>query len=612
VTRTFWNALRHCLVGTRLRPDHRTCLSVRPLEDRSIPAVTLGTFTGGVLAVNCDGADDVVSVELVAGQVKVFEGTGHTAVTVTGAGTGITPKLLTSIVIHGGAGNDAISVASAIKAPAQLFGDTGNDNLTSGSGNDTITSGTDALGDVADGGAGNDVLLGGAGDDSIVGGLGNDVVFGGDGFNVLDGQAGNDTVTGGVNEDSLAGGDGNDSLDGGAGNDRLRGDDPAGKKPGNDTLIGGIGDDVLAGGAGNDLMDAGDGNDILDGGAGNDRLIGGPNALGPDGNDNMYGGAGNDTLTGGAGLDGLYGEAGNDSLVGGAGNDTLSGGTGVDVFVGHGPGAPGDPLAADNFDTYQDTFDPTKPVLGKTPSVKGIAASELNIQAGLAALAAIANKPADFNFAGRVRYLGAGDYLIKLGSPDDLDPILNQRVHFDGTWTDNDPRPGGLERFPKAKAAPEFWTVLFHRAMMQSLDPGYDPSVPQTAVEYAALVPDPGTAVDILAGLPPTQFIFSGTTPPSGLTVSDVRASLAAPLWITVQSASAPTLSGLAANQSYTVTAVSKDGKFITLYNPSGFDRGTSTGTPLDETGKPIDDGYITINVSEFYDGNNFARAFVN
>ena len=46
--------------------------------------------------------------------------------------------------------------------------------------------------------------------------------------------------------------------------------------------------------------------------------------------------------------------------------------------------------------------------------------------------------------------------------------------------TDNDPRPNGLERFPKAKAAPEFWTVLFHRAMMQALDSGYDPAVPQT------------------------------------------------------------------------------------------------------------------------------------
>ena len=66
---------------------------------------------------------------------------------------------------------------------------------------------------------------------------------------------------------------------------------------------------------------------------------------------------------------------------------------------------------------------------------------------------------------------------------------------FDGTWTDNDPRPSGQERFPKAKDSREFWTVLFHRALMQSLDPAYDNTIPSDVATYNAIVTSPGDLI---------------------------------------------------------------------------------------------------------------------
>jgi hypothetical protein len=585
------------------------------LEDRTVPAVT-ASFAAGVLTADSDGASDIISIELVSGQVKVFQGAGHTEVAVAGAPNGITTKTLTKIMSSGNGGDDSITVSTALKTPAVLDGGTGFDTVNGGSGNDTITTGSDALGDTANGNDGDDSITGGSGDDLIAGGNGNDKIDGGDGDNSISGNAGNDTLTGGTGSDDIFGGDGADSINGGGGDDRLRGDDTTGKKPGNDTVTGGTGDDILAGGAGNDMLDGGDGADTIDGGAGNDSIVGGPDAVGADGPDSLYGGLGNDTIKGGSDTDALFGEAGNDSLVGGAGNDTLNGGIGQDFFVGH--GVPGDPASVamqpDNFDTYQDDFDPNKAFFSKTPSAKSIAPTELPMTNGLAALASITNKPGDFNLTGRIRYLGTGEYIVKLGPSDEIaddpgnpNPTGWQRVHFDGTWTDNDPRPSGLERFPKAKDSREFWTVLFHRAMMQALDPSYDFTVPQDQAAYNAIVTSPGLAVETMSAVATTTF-----APPSGFTVDQLRTFLAAPQWVTVQTSAAPTLAGLGPNQSYAVTAVSKDGAFITLYNPLGFDKGQAANGAFDATGKASDDGYITIAASDFFNVANFTKAYVN
>ena len=60
------------------------------------------------------------------------------------------------LIVHGGAGDDFISVAGGIALPAWLYGDAGNDALH--------------------GGGGDNVLLGGTGDDQLHGGQGRDLL----------------------------------------------------------------------------------------------------------------------------------------------------------------------------------------------------------------------------------------------------------------------------------------------------------------------------------------------------------------------------------------------------------------------------------------------------
>src|SRR4051812_18749385 len=73
----------------------------------------------------------------------------------------------------------------------QLFGEDGNDRLSSASGRDTL-----------DGGNGDDTLTGGFGRDLLRGGGGNDQLFG---------NSGSDNVQGADGTDLLAGGSGNDA-----------------------------------------------------------------------------------------------------------------------------------------------------------------------------------------------------------------------------------------------------------------------------------------------------------------------------------------------------------------------------------------------------------------
>jgi Ca2+-binding RTX toxin-like protein len=584
------------------------------------------TVTGATVPNN---PDDDLSVEIVPGpRVDVFSIAGQNKTSILVGGP-VPLAGVRGIVVNALDGNDIVVVANAIKAPATLNGGTGSDNLTGGGGSDTIfTDPLDTAGDTARGQNGNDTITGGLGDDLLFGGNGNDTITGLAGVNALDGGAGSDVLTGGDDIDDITGGDGNDLIAGNGGNDRLRGDGP-GLRPGNDTVTGGLGDDLIAGGGGNDVLDGGVGNDKIDGGTGNDRITGGPDTVGvgDTDDDSVYGGAGNDTVTGGWGNDLLYGEAGMDSLVGGAGMDQLSGGTGRDVFVGHGTTAPGTGAATDpeNFDTYKDEFDLTHPVFGLKAGVKSIAPTELGIQDALAGLAAVTNNQTDFNVAGRIRYLGTGQYLVKLGPPGDVSDDLGSPnpfgwvpVSFDGTWTDNDPRPSALERFlPRTVTTEmrEFWTILFDRAAVQALAPGYDPFSYYSQADYEGLNPGltrPGDVVAAMTGDPTTAFALS-PTPPAGFTFTDMQNKLAAGFWLTAQTQAAPTLAGLAPDQGYAVTKVFttlSGSQFVTLYNPSGFDRGLTPSGALDEIGTPKDDGFITISAGEFF--NNFATGYVN
>jgi Ca2+-binding RTX toxin-like protein len=622
VPRTPYSTLRRWFAAkpSPTRTFRRSKLNLVGLEDRSVPAVT-AVFAGGTLTVTGDAADNVLDIVLVGGQVRVKEIVGANSNDITIAGGPVTPTNLVQIVAHGNLGNDTISVSNLIKRPAQLFGDTGSDNLTGGGGNDIITTSdaADPVGDTANGQDGNDTVTGGPGPDLLSGGKGNDQITGGDGVNFLAGGDGNDNLTGGPDIDDISGGSGNDSINGVNGNDRLRGDDATGKLPGNDTVNGGLGDDVISGGGKNDVLQGGSGSDKIEGGSGNDNIIAGPDVAIPlDADaDSVFGGIGNDTMVGGAGDDVLYGEAGMDSITGGAGSDLLSGGLNRDFFVGHGPGAPGAATDAANFDTYQDEFDLTRPVFGKA-SPGDVAVTELGIQDALAGFASVSNKPGDFNIAGRIRYLGSGEYLVKLGPPGDIDedpsnpnPFGYVQVHFNGTWTDNEPRPSAGERFLAPTVITEqreFWTILYHRAVAQSLVPGYDPFLWTAAVDPA--MTNTGSVVEAMTGRPADVFVLS-SSPPPGFTFTDIQNNLAAPFWLSAKTKAVPT-PGLVGNQAYAITrAFTLNGaNFITLYNPSGRDRGVNSGSPFDAVGIPKDDGFITISETDFF--NNFVVGYKN
>ena len=296
-------------------------------------------FTGGNLSIAGSAGADTIHLAATGGGVLVqFNGTSYGPFAVTG-----------SIVVQGGDGADAITVADDVNRPVTLIGGAGNDTLRGGSGADLLEGG---LGDdslVAT--AGNDTLAGGDGNDTLKAGSGNDLLFGGDGDDSLQAASGNDTLTGGAGHDTLRAGSGDDSLLGGAGNDSLVG------HSGNDRLDGESGDDTIRAGSGNDIVFGGDGHDsiigasgcdVLDGGAGNDTIRAGSGVdvvfggdghdslLGGSGLDTLDGGAGNDTILAGSGVDFLAGGDGHDSLFGGAGRDTLLGNAGDDTLFGGG------------------------------------------------------------------------------------------------------------------------------------------------------------------------------------------------------------------------------------------------------------------------------------
>jgi Ca2+-binding RTX toxin-like protein len=87
------------------------------------------------------------------------------------------PNLLpgATAIIHGGAGNDSID-ASLLNVPVQLFGDEGNDVLTSGGGNDELHGGPGDDQLTAGGGEENE-LSDGSGSDQLTGGSGSDSYF---------------------------------------------------------------------------------------------------------------------------------------------------------------------------------------------------------------------------------------------------------------------------------------------------------------------------------------------------------------------------------------------------------------------------------------------------
>jgi hypothetical protein len=81
------------------------------------------------------------------------------------------------IAIYGGAGNDDLEIAEAVKTDACIYGGAGDDRLKGGGGNNILIGG--AGDDLLLGGRNRDFLIGGGGSDRLVAGPGEDILIGG-------------------------------------------------------------------------------------------------------------------------------------------------------------------------------------------------------------------------------------------------------------------------------------------------------------------------------------------------------------------------------------------------------------------------------------------------
>lgn len=106
---------------------------------------------GGDLVISGTSGNDVIVVDIAAADPSKIE------VVINGQSQGLfdLDEIVGGIRIHGGAGNDKVTIGTAITHAAELYGGIGNDVLSGGGGSDLLS-----------GGRGNDVLNGRGGDDT--------------------------------------------------------------------------------------------------------------------------------------------------------------------------------------------------------------------------------------------------------------------------------------------------------------------------------------------------------------------------------------------------------------------------------------------------------------
>jgi Ca2+-binding RTX toxin-like protein len=309
-----------------------TALAAGVIAGAAVPAsaATTATFSGGVLTVTGDSADNSIVISRdTAGRILVNGG----AVAVIGG----TPTVAntSSIRVFGLGDNDTITL-SEVNGPlpsANLFGGAGNDILTGGSGNDQLF-----------GQAGNDTLLGKGGNDLLFGGSENDTLTGGDADDQAFGQSGNDRMiwkpgddtdlnegADGIDSVEVNGGNGAEQLTATANGTRVRFDRVT---PAPFSIDIGTSEKLVLHANGGDDRFSATGNlaalinITVDGGAGSDTILGGNGAdtlLGGDGNDFVDGNQGNDTALLAAGDDSFQWDPGDgsDIVEGQGGRDTM-------------------------------------------------------------------------------------------------------------------------------------------------------------------------------------------------------------------------------------------------------------------------------------------------
>jgi Ca2+-binding RTX toxin-like protein len=301
----------------------------------------------------------------------------------------VTADPATITAVHGGGGDDTITISNRGEGPLVVYGDTSQDGVRysnnqptasihgtrfNNPGNDTIDAtqmpdqADGFVGVVVYGGAGNDLiygsqdddhLAGGSGDDTIHAGAGNDHVYADSSFDVNLLFFARDQITPfGANEaevdgmftvDTMATA-GGDTVHGDAGNDTVFGDHGvidqvqgtrrlqttglvtlvATVWPANgmaDSIYGDGGDDVLFGGNGSDTIGAGEGNNIV---LGDDGLIN--YAADADVSDIDVIESTSPADAGGA--DDITSGGGQDIIIGGRFGDTIAAGNGDNLVIG--------------------------------------------------------------------------------------------------------------------------------------------------------------------------------------------------------------------------------------------------------------------------------------
>lgn len=153
------------------------------------PTAPTAVLNNGTVTVTGSGEGETILVRVVNGSLEVIVDGNATPLAAFNTGA------VSQVIVHGGAGDDAITSASSNTFPTQIFGGDGNDTITGGGGEDLLFGET-----------GNDLIYAANGNDVAVGGYGNDQLFGGNGRDVLIGGKGSDTLEGQNGEDILVGG----------------------------------------------------------------------------------------------------------------------------------------------------------------------------------------------------------------------------------------------------------------------------------------------------------------------------------------------------------------------------------------------------------------------
>lgn len=284
-------------------------VDIRALGSDDVNTIDIGAFELGAVDGDLSSADGRHVLLHADGDVDVFGSNSKDTIEISNSqvkfsSSEVYPVDISSasiVKVYAGNGHDTVTVNSSVGVNFEVYGEAGNDTITTSSGNDTI-----------DGGAGNDTLNGRFGQDLLIGGANNDT------FRLSNKGIADQTI-----EDSS----GSDKID-------LF---PDWKRDQGTTFDLGLSQQTVFDDGTTSLVltvSAGSVIENLKGTPFDDVLYGTNSANDIDGSfgdDIIYGRDGNDTLKGNYGRDQIFGELGDDTIDGGFGAfDIVRGGPGFD------------------------------------------------------------------------------------------------------------------------------------------------------------------------------------------------------------------------------------------------------------------------------------------